>query len=97
MMKYYCSSGRFDVPPCQTYSFMTKMRATSSPEEKKKLIAARQEELKKLSADDKKATQAKAKEGYTNMYREYCEKDIPDKNPEVCTNSLLKNLYGKKL
>tara|TARA_B100000780_G_scaffold246225_1_gene190659 strand:- start:666 stop:860 length:195 start_codon:yes stop_codon:yes gene_type:complete len=23
--------------------------------------------------------------------------DIPNKNPDVCTNSLLKNLYGKKM
>ena len=22
--------------------------------------------------------------------------DIPNKNPDVCTNALLKNLYGKK-
>ena len=23
--------------------------------------------------------------------------DIPNKNPDVCTNTLLKNLYGKKM
>ena len=38
----------------QTFSFMTKMRATSSAEEKKKLLTARQEAMKKLSPEERK-------------------------------------------
>ena len=38
----------------QTFSFMTKMRATSSAEEKKKLLTARQEVMKKLSPEERK-------------------------------------------
>ena len=38
----------------QTFSFMTKMRATSSTEEKKKLLTARQEVMKKLSPEERK-------------------------------------------
>merc|ERR1719164_175680 len=98
MMKWYCASGdHSDIPPCQTFVFMSKMKAATSPDEKKKLLAARQEEMKKMSADDRKQLAMKAKTGYTTMYKEYCEKtDIPNKNPDVCTNALLKNLYGKK-
>merc|ERR1711892_1106043 len=91
MMKWYCVGGQHsEIPPCKTYTFMSKMRATPSAEEKKKLLLARQEERKKT------AMEAKAR--YSTMYKEYCEKaDIPNKNPDVCTNSLLKNLYGKKI
>ena len=42
------------VPWAQTFSFMTKMRATSSAEEKKKLLTARQEAMKKLSPEERK-------------------------------------------
>jgi hypothetical protein len=38
----------------QTFSFMTKMRATSSAEEKKKLLTARQEVMKNLSPEERK-------------------------------------------
>ena len=38
----------------QTFNFMTKMRATSSAEEKKKLLTARQEAMKKLSPEERK-------------------------------------------
>ena len=38
----------------QTFSFMKKMRATSSAEEKKKLLTARQEVMKKLSPEERK-------------------------------------------
>ena len=38
----------------QTFSFMTKMRATSSAEEKKKLLTARQEAMKKMSPEERK-------------------------------------------
>jgi len=99
MMKWYCAGGQHDdIPPCKTFSFMTKMRATSSAEEKKKLLTARQEAMKKLSPEERKKSALEAKAGYITMYKEYCEKtDIPNKNPDVCTNTLLKNLYGKKM
>jgi len=99
MMKWYCVGGQHsEIPPCKTYTFMSKMRATPSAEEKKKLLLARQEEMKKLSPEERKKTAMEAKAGYSTMYKEYCEKaDIPNKNPDVCTNSLLKNLYGKKI
>ena len=38
----------------QTYTFMSKMRATPSAEVKKKLLLARQEEMKKLSPEERK-------------------------------------------
>jgi len=97
MLKYYCSGGQHvEVPPCKTHAFMTKMRAASSPDEKKKILTARQEEMKKLSAEDRKKTAMAAREGYSAMYTDYCTKEFPGKNAEVCTNALLKKLYGKK-
>ena len=32
----------------------------------------------------------------TRRARSWWQTDIPNKNPDVCTNTLLKNLYGKK-
>ena len=32
----------------------------------------------------------------TRRARSWWQTDIPNKNPDVCTNALLKNLYGKK-
>ena len=144
MLKFYCSNGQHaEVPPCQTHTFMTKMRA-ATPDDKKKLLAARQEEMKKLTAEDRKkvaphpSTPAahlpdrrpvalrrtrrpprRATPPCTGNTAEGCaqplvaarcgrasdactppraaQATIPDKNPEVCTNALLKNLYGKKL
>jgi hypothetical protein len=47
----------------QTFSFMTKMRATSSTEEKKKLLTARQEVMKKLSPEERKKASRAAQRG----------------------------------
>ena len=47
----------------QTFSFMTKMRATSSAEEKKKLLTARQEAMKKLSPEERKKVAAARSQG----------------------------------
>ena len=47
----------------QTFSFMTKMRATSSAEEKKKLLTARQEAMKKLSPEERKKVSCRPQPG----------------------------------
>ena len=47
----------------QTFSFMTKMRATSSAEEKKKLLTARQEAMKKLSPEERKKVSRRPQPG----------------------------------
>ena len=47
----------------QTFSFMTKMRATSSAEEKKKMLTARQEAMKKLSPEERKQVSRRPQPG----------------------------------
>jgi len=47
----------------QTFSFMTKMRATSSAEEKKKLLTARQEAMRKLSPEERKKVSSRPQPG----------------------------------
>ena len=44
---------------------MTKMRATSSAEEKKKLLTARQEAMKKLSPEERKKVSRSPQPGHT--------------------------------
>ena len=44
---------------------MTKMRATSSAEEKKKLLTARQEAMKKLSPEERKKVSRCPQPGHT--------------------------------
>ena len=47
----------------QTLGFMTKMRATSSAEEKKKLLTARQEAMKKLSPEERRQVSRRPQPG----------------------------------
>lgn len=98
LMQWYCPKGAAErgTPPCKTHAFLKTMKATKDPAEKKKLLTDRQAKLKALSPEERTATAKAAKGAYSKMYGSYCA-EAPHKATEVCTSSLLKNLYGDKI
>ena len=95
MVQWYCPDGAHaDEPPCKVYSFLQKLKAEKDPEKKKAMLSARQAELKAVTPEAKAEQGKKAKAAYSSMYKSFCA-DATKSSSAVCSNAVLKNIYGK--
>merc|ERR1740124_1569300 len=77
--------------PCQNFRFMQKLRAATASKDlatRKKLMQERSATLPKDAAGKKELVRQQ-REGYTKIYKAYCQQPSP-KVPEVCSSSLVK-------
>ena len=72
----------------------TATQAEKDPEKKKAMLSARQAELKAVTPEAKAEQGKKAKAAYSSMYKSFCA-DATKSSSAVCSNAVLKNIYGK--
>eukprot|EP00967_Tisochrysis_lutea_P151317 scaffold294129_cov33-Tisochrysis_lutea.AAC.4 len=91
---------RFRVVALQNHNFMKKLKDATSSELKKKIISERSATLAAMGPDERKKNMMESRKSFQEMYKMYCapgaSATIPQYNPSVCTNPMIKQLYGPK-